>query len=315
MSEPVKTTYLAAVNAALARAASAALDGTRPLVQMGENIDKGSRLCGLARNLPGVLTNIGNCELTHAGTGFGLMLNGVHCVLYVKQLDFLLLAMDQMAHTMRLIRAHGAAPAAGFTIVAIVCDQGWQGPQSSLQTLHGICSTVRADGFSPVVRAEAERIVSKQLTRPGFRILAVSQRLFGAPALELPVLWESEDQGCFQFARGEDATVACFGFTQDSGAGLVARMAEQGRSASLFSLHAVAPHRWERIVDDARRTGRLIVLDSGGETLSPAHKLVAQALRAAPGIEVKTVTREDEERDAVGEDRFAPPLEELALCR
>ncbi len=314
MSQPVSMTYLAALNAALARAVTAALSETRPLVQMGENIDKGSRICGLARDLPGVLTNIGNCELTHAGTGFGLMLNGVHCVLYVKQLDFLLLALDQMAHTMRLFRARDVRPAAGFTIVAIVCDQGWQGPQSSLQTLHGICSTVRADGFSPVARAEMESIVSKQLTRPGFRILAVSQRLFGAPALELPVLWESEDQGCFQLARGDDATVACFGFTQDAGAQLVARMAGQGRSASLFSLHAVAPHRWGRIIADARRTGRLIVFDSGGETLSPAHKLAAQALLAGPGIRVKTVTREEEARDAVGEDRFAPPLEELALC-
>ena len=315
MSQPVTPTYLATVNAALAHAASAALGTGIPLLQMGENIDKGSCICGLTRNLPGVPTNIGNCELTHAGTGFGAMINGVHCVLYVKQLDFLLLAMDQMANTMQLVRAQGMELKGSFTIAVIVCDQGWQGPQSSFQGLSGICSTVRADAYTPVARAEIERIVPRHLTRPGFRIVAFSQRLFGAPVLELPVLWEAADQSCFQFASGDDATIACFSFTLDSGAELAARMAAAGRSASLFSIHPVTPHRWDRIAADAARTGRLILFDSGKETLSLAHKLAAQVLLAAPGTRVDLHTREEGAIDQVSADRFAPPLEELALCR
>lgn len=315
MSQPVAPTYLATVNAVLARTASAAHASPTPLVQMGENIDKGSCICGLTRNLPGPLTNIGNCELTHVGSGFGMMMNGVHCVLYVKQLDFLLLALDQMANTMQLVRAQGTPIHGSFTIATIVCDQGMQGPQSSFQGLNGICATVRADGYAPLARAEVDRIVATQLTRPGFRILAFSQRLFGAPVLDLPILWEAEDQSCFQFAEGADATIACFSFTLDAGANLASHMAAAGRSASLFSLHPVAPHRWDRVIADARRTGRLIILDAGKESLSPAHKLAAQALLASPGLRVDLHTREEDVCDAVGPDQFQAPLEDLTLCR
>lgn len=266
-------------------------------------------------NLPGVLTNIGNCELTHTGTGFGSMMNGVHCVLYMKQLDFLLLALDQLANTMQLVRAQGTPVGGSFTIAAIVCDQGLQGPQSSFQGLNGICSTVRADGFAPVAKAELERIIAAQLLRPGFRILAFSQRLFGAPVADLPLLWEADDQSCFQFASGRDATIACFSFTLDSGAELAARMAAGGRSASLYSLHPVFPHRWERVCGGRGAHRAVIVFYGGKETLSPAHKLAAQALLAAPGVRVDIHTREEEAIDAVSDDRFAPPLEELALCR
>lgn len=315
MSQPVTTTYLAAVNSALGRAASAVLALRRPLVQMGENIDKGSCICGLCRNLPGDLTNVGNCELTHVGTGLGLMMNGVHCVLYVKQLDFLLLALDQVANTMQLLRAQEAPITGSFTIASIVCDQGYQGPQSSFQGFNGICSAVRADGFAPVARAEVERVIAAQFARPGFRILAFSQRLFGAPVPDLPTVWEAEDQSCFQFALGRDATIVCLSFTLDSGVDLAARMAVAGQSASLFSVHPVAGQRWERVVEDAARTGRLIVFDAGKETISPAHKLAAQALLASPGLRVELHTREEAVCDSVGSDRFAPPLEDLALCR
>lgn len=314
MSQPVTTTYLAAVNAALGRAASAVLAARLPLVQMGENIDKGSCICGLCRNLPGDLTNVGNCELTHVGTGLGLMMNGVHCVLYVKQLDFLLLALDQVANTMQLLRAQGTPLKGSFTIASIVCDQGYQGPQSSFQGLNGICATVRADGFAPVAGAEVERVVAGQFARPGFRLLAFSQRLFGAPVMDLPILWEAEDQSCFQFAAGRDATIACLSFTLDAGAELAARMAVEGQAASLFSLHPLAGGRWERVVEDASRTGRLIVFDGGKEAVSPAHKLAAQALLAAPGLRVELHTREQEGCDTVGSDRFAPPWEDLVLC-
>lgn len=314
MSQPV-TTYLGAVNAALGRAASAALASRVPLVQMGENIDKGSCICGLCRKLPGELINVGNCELTHVGTGLGLMMNGVHCVLYVKQLDFLLLALDQVANTMQLLRAEGRRLEGSFTIASIVCDQGYQGPQSSFQGLNGICSAVRADGFAPVARAEVERVIAAQFARPGFRILAFSQRLFGAPAAELPIVWEAEDQSCFQFAAGGDATIACLSFTLDAGVDLASRMAANGRGASLFSIHPVAGARWERVVNDAARTGRLIVFDGGKEAVSPAHKLAAQALLASPGLRVELHTREEEVCDAVCGDQFAPPLQELALCR
>src|SRR5688572_19494537 len=110
-----------------------------PVLLYGENIDTGSRISGLARGLKvnpgGRILNVGDCELTHCGVGFGIMLDGGNAVLFMKQLDFLLLGIDQVVNTYNFIRAYRPTVTLGsFTIFLIVCDQGLQGPQSSLNS-------------------------------------------------------------------------------------------------------------------------------------------------------------------------------------
>ena len=147
--------YLETVNAALAGAAARCPD----LLQFGENIGQGSRICGLARGLGGRLLTVGNCENTHAGAGLGMMLEGGRALLVVKQLDFLLLALDQLVNTMNLIRTSEAVTGS-FTILAIVCDQGWQGPQSSFHDLAGICGLHR---LRVTCKRSSDRVVLQML--------------------------------------------------------------------------------------------------------------------------------------------------------
>ena len=145
--------YLETVNQLLSEVLRARPD----TLVYGENIDKGSCLCGVARGLPGRIVNVGNCENTHVGAGFGLLLNGINSVLIVKQLDFLLLGLDQIVNTWNLIRcAYKTGDLGSFTIVVIVCDQGWQGPQSSFNGFSNICSLARIEGYTLNARAEAE---------------------------------------------------------------------------------------------------------------------------------------------------------------
>ena len=106
------------------------------LLAFGENIDTGSKISGLARGLEvnnsSKILNVGNCELTHCGVGFGMMMDGGSSVLFSKQLDFMLLGLDQICNTYNSIRAFESKKDIGsFTIFVIVCDQGLQGPQSS----------------------------------------------------------------------------------------------------------------------------------------------------------------------------------------
>ena len=79
------------------------------ILLFGENIDKGSCLSGLARGLEvndkGKIVNIGNCELTHFGLGLGMMLDGGKAVLFAKQMDFILLGLEQACSTYNFIRA------------------------------------------------------------------------------------------------------------------------------------------------------------------------------------------------------------------
>ena len=298
--------YLETINSLIATEGAAHPE----LLQFGENIDKGSRICGIARSLGGRVLNVGNTENTHVGAGFGMMLAGMNSVLFVKQLDFLLLALDPMVNTLNLLRAsHDMDRLGSFSIVAIVCDQGWQGPQSSFNDLAGICSITRADGYALTNLAEARRVIQHQLVRPGFRIIALSQRLFPAPILDLPVISKWGRDAVVQYAAGQDLTIACLGFTLPRGVALAEESSARGRTASLFTVQPVLPHWFGPIVESAARTRRLVVLDDGKGAVSMAHKIAAQVLRIEPGCHVTIHTREAEVCHHVNEDRFDAALE------
>lgn len=276
------------------------------LVQFGENIAQGSRLCGLARHLTGRVLTVGNCENTHVGVGLGMMMEGGQTLLVVKQLDFLLLALDQMVNTLNLVRAARAPePLGSFTILAIICDQGWQGPQSSFHDLQSICSLARADGYFLNGRGDAERVLSTQLVRPGFRLIAVSQRRFGEDSIDLPVLGASGQSAELQYAPGEDAAVVALGFALPQALEVSAALRAEGRRAAVFQVNPVLPHDWPRLVNTAARSRRLIIVDDTRSPLSLAHKIVSSVLRVAPDTHVTLRTREQEYEPAVNEDRFA----------
>jgi len=240
------------------------------------------------------------------------MLNGGNSVLYMKQLDFLPLASDQIVNTCNFLRCAPAGPSGSFTIVVIVCDHGFQGPQSSFHDLAGLCAMGRVNGYMLTDRAAAEHIVSTQLAQPGFRILALSQRMFSTELLDVPVLYSAPDASLFQYTEGGAATIVCFGFSVPAGLALARRFAEQNSPAAVFSVHPVLPHRWHPVVESAARTRRVIALDDAKGPCSLAQKLLHQVAQAVPGCRTTAVTREENVDFRVSADCFEPDLEALA---
>ncbi len=297
--------YITELNAMISEASSR----VPGLIQMGENINKGSCLCGMTKKLPGDVRNIGNCENTHCGVGFGIMLNGGRAVLFMKQLDFVLLGLDQLTNTFNFIKTMPAGQVTGsFTIVVIVCDHGMQGPQSSFNDLSGICSLAHVNGYSLTNRREAEYVLATQLGQPGFRIIALSQRLFGGELLDLEIINKTNDGALFQYSQGDDATIVCFQFSLPQGLELQRQFATQGKEASIFSAHAVAPAGWELVFDNACRTGLLIALDDGKGRNSLSDKLLAQARSFAPNARTHSLTRDTMET-CVSSDQFRVDVE------
>lgn len=273
----------------------------------GENIDKGSCISGLTRNLtpgPGSrILNVGNCELAHCGIGFGLMVNGVNAVLFVKQLDFMLLGVDHFANTYNLVQAAYHVDALGsFTIVTIVCDQGMQGSQSSFNDLGDLCSLARVPGYTITNSADADAVLGTQLGRPGFRFIALSQRLFGTEFLELEALRTADDASVFQYADGEDVTIVCCNFSLPEGLALAERAREKGISPALFSVNDVLPHEWRWIAESVGRTGKLVTLDDSKGSSPLCFRLLHEMSLVVPASMRVAVTREEEIDTGVSPD-------------
>ncbi|MDO8435943.1 MAG: hypothetical protein Q7S82_00960 [bacterium] len=241
------------------------------IVVFGQNIAAGSCLGGLTRNLKvregGLIINTQNSENTLCGVGFGLMLGKVASIYFMKQQDFLLLGIDQLVNTYNFIRRKN--PETSFTIFPIIVDNGYQGLQSSLNNFGDFCSIARVPGFAVTNKADAEKIINSQLLSPGFRIIGVSQRLFGQKVLDAKPVYINQEGTVFQYKEGKRATIACFNFSFSYGLGLQERLKEKGLESSLFSVNSMTRTNWSRIIEDAGETQNLILIDdSKSENLS-----------------------------------------------
>lgn len=244
---------------------------TENLVLFGQNIAAGSCLSGLTRNLKvgkgGLIINTQNSENTLAGLGFGMMLNGVSSVFFMKQLDFLLLGIDQLTHTYNFIRRN--RPNASYTIVCIVSDLGYHGLQSSFNNFGDLCSIARIQGFTITNAVDAEAIINTHLVAPGFRIIGVSQRLFGKELPEVKEVYSNTEKTLFQYTEGDGATIACFNLSFPYGLELHSKLKERKIESSLFSVNSVTPINWDKLIVNAKKTKKLVVLDdSKSENLS-----------------------------------------------
>ncbi len=275
----------------------------------GENINTGSCISGLTRNFKALdsskIINIGNCEYTHCGMGFGMMLNGATAVLFVKQLDFMLLGMDQFVSTYQYIRSFRDLNTLGsFTIVVVACDQGLQGPQSSFNALGDICSMARAPGYTLTNNQDSAHIIKTQLQKPGFRFITLSQRHSPQEFLQLDLLHVTKDAEVFQYTEGTNVTIACFNFSLPEGLILRKKLEERGLSSSVFSVNSVFPHDWSLIKESVNQTGHLVVLDDSKSINLMGYTLLHDVALSHPLSKRLIITREADIDFGVNPDLF-----------
>jgi pyruvate/2-oxoglutarate/acetoin dehydrogenase E1 component len=275
----------------------------------GENLDRGSFISGLSKNLIAgptrLVKNIGNCEYTHCGVGFGLMMSGHNAVLFVKQLDFMMLGIDHFVSTYGQICATKyQKPLGSFTIVTAVYDQGFQGPQSSFRGLNEICSMSGASGFLLQENADAKKVVAEEMSKPGFRFIALSQRMANDEVSETEIISASPDNSVIQFAQGNDATVVCFGYSLVHGKSLVSEIRDLGRTASLFTVNYVRDANWGIAIKAASASQKLVVIDDTRGATSLAFRFLADVLEFDKNVVFTIVRSRENLLTTVSDEKF-----------
>ena len=294
-----------------------------PIFIFGENIDTGSRLSGLARGLTvnsaGRIKNVGNCELTHAGVGFGIMMDGGQAALFAKQLDFMLLGIDQFVNSFNVIRSSRPRSTWGsFTVFVIVCDQGYQGPQSSFNGAGDFASLANIPVFCLNGAADAARVVGNHFAAPGFRIICLSQRLFGAPALDLPAAQSAPDDAVFKYRSGDAATIASFNFSLRDAIDMDDRLRKDGVTSDVFHVNFVPGMDTSLLIDSCRRTRKLVVVDDSKTVTKFGDALVTQLHTLGLDVSVLSMSRRGcgDLEYGVNSDRFLPDAgQALAFVR
>lgn len=232
----------------------------------GENINVGSCLSGLARGIDvngkSKILNVGNCELSHIGIGLGIMADGGKSALFMKQLDFLLLGIDQLVNTFNLFRAYPPEDGLGsFTIYVIVCDQGYQGPQSSFNAVSDISSLANINSYCLNGSHDIKHVIHSRFIDSGIKLIVVSQRLFNEPTLDLQAIQYTPDLGCFKYYSGDDITIACYNFSLREGLNLAANLRLQGIDSDIFHINFVPNMDLSLLRESCMRTGKLLSID------------------------------------------------------
>lgn len=271
-------TYLTFLNTLLRKEVST----RKNLVAFGQNIAAGSYLGGLTAGLSvppsSRIINTINAENSLVGFGFGLTLAGTDAIFFMRQIDFLLLATDQLVNTYNSIRNNPAGLSGSFTIMTTVIDQGYEGPQSSLNNLGDFCSLAHIDAFTVTNKADMEKIISAKLVSPGFRIIAASPRLYKTEIIAPPrLLYCSPHLDLFEYQRGGDATIVCFNLSFPYGDALSREMQKIGVHPSLFGVTVPVPIDWSVILESVKKTKKLIILDDSKSVNCSYTSLLAEA--------------------------------------
>src|SRR5262245_34206829 len=265
------------------------------LIAYGQNIAAGSHLSGLTRGLAGgrgsSIINTPNIENALAGIGFGVMLRGMSAIFFCKQQDFLLLGMDHIVNSYNAIRHRNDL--GSFTIVAIVVDSGFEGPQSGLHNLSDICSVAHAPGYLIAGSHDADLVIDRHLIAPGFRIIGVSQRLFRTPIIDRRATpGSNSNDDVVQYGDGADVTVAAFNLALPQAIEAVRAIEAAGRTAALFSVLNVWSPDWMPILTSLERTKNLLILDDGKSATRLSDRFLSEALLRCHPDRVVNVRRE-----------------------
>ena len=274
------------------------LSANSNIVLYGQNIDAGSSLSGLTRGFKvneGFIINTQNSENLLVGVGFGLMLNNISSVFFMKQMDFLLLGIDHLVNTYNIIRQTN--PNASFTVFPVTVDSGFEGPQSALNNFDDFCSIAGVEGYSFTNKQDTQCIISKFLFKPGFRILSTGQKLLREEVLDLKVEYKDTNCKFFQYNKGNNATIICFNKPLKYVIELRDLMLKKSLTSSLFSINSHLNADYEYIFQDISLTRNLIIIDDTKSKNRLSNTFLTEVLSKCSINRYKIVYREPQIND------------------
>lgn len=146
----------------------------------GQNVNSGTYISGLSKGIDKIknikIHNTPNCEYSMIGCGFGFIITSGTAIYFAKQLDFILLGCDHFVNTLNSLKNNNQLQGK-FKIILFICDQGYQGSQSSFNNVDDLSSLAQFDTYQINTKFEAENITKHFFNKKGFDIYCVGQRL------------------------------------------------------------------------------------------------------------------------------------------
>ena len=243
----------------------------------GQNINSGTYISGLTKNIQtnknSKIKNTPNCESSLIGLGFGLMIKKKSAIYFAKQLDFVLLGVDHFVNTLNYIKAE-KKKTGSYTIFLYVCDQGFQGPQSSFNSFSDLASLAGIETFQLNTTYEIKKIINKRLQHDGFRIIGISSKLCKNNSLNLKPLNVSKDLKIIQYLKGKDLTIVAYNFSFEKAYKLSNYLREYNKSVDLFNVNYSINNNYKNIILSVTKTKTILLIDDSKSSNLELFKII-----------------------------------------
>lgn len=263
---------------------------------MGEGVPDPKRIFGSTAGLlekfgPERVFDIPLSENGMTGVMMGAALFGMRPVMTHQRIDFMMYAMDQIVnHAAKRAFASGGVQGVPMTIRAIV-GRGWgQGPQhsQSLQALFAHVPGLKV--VMPATPGDAKGLLISSIRDPNPVIFIEYRRLYEIVG-EVPEGDFSIPLGRAVVRReGRDATIVAISYMDFEALRAAAALASIGVEVEIIDPRTLKPLDEEAILRSVRKTGRLVVADTGWRTCGVSAEIAALAAeRAFDSLEAPVV--------------------------
>jgi acetoin:2,6-dichlorophenolindophenol oxidoreductase subunit beta len=218
------------------------------------------------------------------GIGVGLAITGHPVVMVHQRLDFFLLAMDQLVNSAaKWHYMYGGQSSVPITI-RLITGRGWgQGPTHS-QNLHSWFTHIPGlKVVMPSFAHEAKPLLLASIEDPN-PVIFIEDRWCHVQKIDENLLRRA---GKVKFGEAEiikeggDVTVVAAGFASVESLRAANYLEKIGIGVELVNLRTLKPLDTEKIYQSLKKTGKLLVVDSGSEIASFASEIVSLVSRNA----------------------------------
>lgn len=216
-------------------------------------------------------------ENAMTGVGVGAALAGLRPVLTHQRMDFALLSMDQLVNNAAKWRFMFGGKRGVPLTVRMIIGRGWgQGPTHSQSLQAWFAHVPGLKVVMPTTAEDAKGLLLASIFDDD-PVIFLEHRWLHNVKGEVPEGDYRVPLGKARLLReGGDVTIVAMSYMTVEALHAADHLAAQGIASDLIDLRSIRPLDWAAIEASVRRTGRLLVLDTGFATGSVAGEIVAR---------------------------------------
>ena len=272
---------------AIREALDLALDRRSDTYLLGEGVADPAGIFGTTKGLvdrygPDRVVEMPVAENGMTGIAIGSALMGRRPIMTHQRVDFALLCLEQLFNTAaKSDYVTNGAHCVPLT-VRVVIGRGWgQGPQHS-QSLEALFASIPGlKVVMPTMPADFKGLLLAAIEDDNPVIFIEHRWLHYVTGEVPPGAYKTRLDGPQRIHAGDRATVVATSYMTLEALRAVAALAERGCAVDLFDLRVLRPLNLAPIFESVRRTGRLVVCDTGLRTLGMGAEIVAQVVEQA----------------------------------